>query len=60
MHIFLTGRIQVGKSTLIRRVLRCFPGIGIGDSKRLQLRIRRGAIGSVHLFPETPPPLVGQ
>lgn len=49
MHIFLTGEIQVGKSTLVNRVLRQLPEVGLAGFRTVTVADIPGAIGSVYL-----------
>lgn len=48
-HVFLTGEKQVGKSTLLRRALNCFPGEPGGFFTRRTGNFLDGRY-SVHLF----------
>ena len=50
MHIFLTGNIQVGKSTLIRNVLTRFPEIEPGGFRTVTVADIPGATGSVYII----------
>ena len=49
MHVFLTGEIQVGKSTLIRRTVRAFPGLRLGGFRSVTVADIPDAMGSVYL-----------
>lgn len=51
MHIFLTGQIQVGKSTLLRQVLKRLPGLEAGGFKTVTTADIPGATGSVYILP---------
>ena len=51
MHVFLTGPIQVGKSTLLRRVLDRFPDLQPGGFRTVTRADVPGAMGSVYLIP---------
>ena len=51
MHVFLTGPIQVGKSTLLRRVLDRFPDLQPGGFRTVTRADVPGAVGSVYLIP---------
>ena len=48
-HVFLTGRKQVGKSTLIQKILDCWPGM-VGGFRTIRTRAFLGTVYSVHLF----------
>ena len=49
MHIFLTGEIQVGKSTLIRRALARTPGLKLAGFRTVTVADVPGAVGSVYI-----------
>ena len=60
-HIFLTGQIQIGKSTLLRKVLAGMSGIRIGGFRTVTAADLEGAIGSVYLVPAAQdPPLFSE
>ena len=50
MHIFLTGDIQVGKSTLIRKALHEVPGIRLGGFRTVTIADVPDAIGAVYIL----------
>lgn len=49
MHVFLTGRIQVGKSTIIRRYLEAHRGMRIGGFCTVWKRERGAEENSIHI-----------
>ena len=49
MHIFLTGEIQVGKSTLIRRALERTSGLRVTGFRTVTVADVPGAVGSVYI-----------
>ena len=51
MNIFLTGNTQVGKSTLISRVLEVLPGVETSGFKTITAADVPGAVGSVYIIP---------
>jgi len=55
MHIFLTGEIQIGKSTLIRRALSAFPNIKSGGYYTVTVADVPDAKGSVYIIPANEP-----
>jgi len=57
-HIFLTGAIQVGKSTLIRRALGAFPGLTPGGFRTLTGPGEPGSFGGVYMVPAAQEPPV--
>lgn len=61
MHIFLTGRVQVGKSSLIRRILSAHPEWTVGGFRSVScLNDIEGALGGVYLLPASgPSPALG-
>ncbi len=50
MHIFLTGEIQIGKSTIIRKVLSAFPRIKVGGYCTITREDIPDAKGSVYII----------
>ena len=48
-HLLLTGEVQVGKSTLIRRLLEAHPGWRVGGFQTVTRWA--GRQGSVHMIP---------
>ena len=55
-HLFLTGEIGVGKSTLLRRLLAELSGLRLGGFYSVKVADVPGALGSVYLAPpETEP-----
>ena len=59
MHIFLTGQVQVGKSTLLRRVLAELPPLRLGGFRTVTAADVPGAVGSVYIFPAAGPDVPG-
>ena len=59
MHIFLTGLRQVGKSTLLRRVLAEYPTLRLGGFRTVTAADVPGAFGSVYIFPAAGPYVPG-
>ena len=57
MHIFLTGEIQVGKSTLIRKTLAALPALRLTGFRTVTVSDIPGALGSVYILgaAEAPP-----
>lgn len=57
MHIFLTGDIQVGKSTLIRKTLAALPPLRLTGFRTVTVSDVPGALGSVYILgaAEAPP-----
>lgn len=55
MHIFLTGEIQIGKSTLLRRALSAFPNIKTGGYCTVTVADVPDAKGSVYIIPTSEP-----
>lgn len=56
MHVFLTGQVQVGKSTLIRRVLTAHPAWSVGGFRSVTcLGDVPGAVGGVYLLSASEP-----
>ena len=53
MNIFLTGNTQVGKSTLISRVLEKLPGVETSGFKTITAADVPGAIAIVMAFPQS-------
>ena len=53
MHIFLTGKKQVGKTTLIRRALEQTPGLRVTGFRTATVADIPGAVGSVYILPPT-------
>ncbi len=51
MHIFLTGEVQVGKSTIIRRWLESHPGLRVGGFRTVPSVIGANGEDSVHIVP---------
>ena len=51
MHIFLTGGIQVGKSTLTKKVLSALGGVRLGGFHTVTVADRADAFGSLYLVP---------
>lgn len=51
IHIFLTGGIQVGKSTMLRRLLAEFPAVPFSGFRTVTGPGPEGAIGAVYLVP---------
>ena len=51
MHIFLTGEIQVGKSTLTKKVLSALGGVRLGGFRTVTVDDRPDAFGSLYLVP---------
>ena len=56
MHIFLTGEIQVGKSTLINRWLAVHPELGTGGFRTLAGPTAEDGSDSVHIVPAADDP----
>jgi len=50
-HLFLTGDIQIGKSTLLRRVLDALGPVRLGGFRTVTAADIPGAVGSVYLVP---------
>ena len=50
-HVFLTGEIQVGKSTLLRRTLEALGPLRIGGFLTVTRPDIPGAVGSVYIVP---------
>ena len=60
-HIFLTGQIQVGKSTLLRKVLTGLSSVRVGGFRTVTASDLDGALGSVYLVPAAlDPPLFSE
>lgn len=51
MHIFLTGEVQVGKSTILRRWLSEHPGLCTGGFRTVACDLGGGKESSVHIVP---------
>ena len=51
MHIFLTGDIRVGKSTIIRRWLEANPGLRLGGFRTVWLKAKGAEDNSFHIVP---------
>ena len=51
MNVFLTGKKQVGKSTLLRRVLETLPGVETSGFKTVTAADLPDALGSVYIIP---------
>ena len=51
MHVFLTGDIQVGKSTIIRRYLEEHPGLRVGGFLTVWGGDRRAPDVTLHIIP---------
>lgn len=51
IHIFLTGGIQVGKSTMLRRLLAEFPAVPCAGFRTVTGPGPEGSIGAVYLVP---------
>lgn len=49
MHVFLTGRIQVGKSTVIRRYLESWPELRVGGFRTVWKKERNAEENSIHI-----------
>ena len=56
-HIFLTGQIQIGKSTLLRKVLAGLPGVRISGFRTESAECIGGPFGPLYLVPaaQNPP-----
>ncbi len=50
-HTFLTGPIQIGKSTAIRRYLKSRPDLRVGGFRTVWKEPRDAAVNSVHIVP---------
>ncbi len=50
-HLFLTGEIQVGKSTVIQRWLAAHPGLRVGGFRTVPGRRGRDGADTVHIVP---------
>ncbi|MBE6016824.1 MAG: NUDIX domain-containing protein [Lachnospiraceae bacterium] len=50
MHIFLTGDFQIGKSTLINKVLENLPACRLGGFRTISVADIPGAFGSVYIL----------
>lgn len=57
MHIFLTGEIQVGKSTLIRKTLAALPPLRLTGFRTVTVSDVPGALGSVYILGAEEAPL---
>jgi len=55
-HIFLTGERQLGKSTLLRRVLAGLPALRLGGFRTVTAAEADGASGPVYLVPAAQEP----
>ena len=53
MNIFLTGEIQVGKSTIIRRWLEAHPGLRVGGFRTVAGPREPDGCDSIHIVPGT-------
>ena len=51
MHVFLTGDIQVGKSTLTKKVLTALGGVRLGGFRTVTVADRADAFSSLYLVP---------
>ena len=51
MHVFLTGDIQVGKSTLTKKVLSALGDVRLGGFRTVTVDDRPDAFGSLYLVP---------
>lgn len=51
MNIFLTGDIQVGKSTLIRRILEARPGLRVGGFRTVPGPVKGDGLSDVYIVP---------
>ena len=51
MHVFLTGDIQVGKSTLASKVLAAMGDVRLGGFRTVTVADRSDAFGSLYLVP---------
>ena len=51
MHVFLTGEIRVGKSTLIRRWLEAHPGLRLGGFRTVWRKAKGAEDNSFHIIP---------
>ena len=56
MHVFLTGQVQVGKTTLLRRALACFPTLRLAGFRTETAADLPDALGSVYIVPATEQP----
>lgn len=57
MKLFLTGQVQIGKSTLINRFINYVePHCSIGGFRTITVGDIPGAVGSVYIVPVQPPP----
>jgi len=52
-HIFLTGEIQVGKSTIIRKFVEAHPGLRVGGFRTVWQENRLELRNSLHIVPAT-------
>ncbi len=55
-HVFLTGERQIGKSTLLRRVLAGLPGLRLGGFRTVTAGESGASSGSVYLVPAAQDP----
>ena len=51
MNLFLTGEVQVGKSTLIRRLLEAHPDLRVGGFRTIPGLPREDGTSDVHIVP---------
>lgn len=51
LHTFLTGEVQVGKSTIIRRWLQAHPGLRVGGFWTVPGAVGEGGGDAVHIVP---------
>ena len=54
-HIFLTGEVQVGKSTIIRRFLEAHPGLHVSGFRTVWQERKMTNSNSLHIVPATGP-----
>ena len=58
-HLFLTGEVQVGKSTLLRRMTAAVPGLRPGGFRTVSVFDMPGGACSVYLVPAAGEPIFG-